>query len=125
LHKETREYRSFREELDALANWLAAKNIEIAVMESTGVYWKSLYEALEQKDVKVYVVNARYVKQVPGRKTDVLDSEWLAELARCGLLKLKLYSTARLTGASPINPLSAKTDRRTRWRKESAPQNTR
>jgi transposase len=87
LHKQTREYRSFREELDALASWLVAMKVEIAVMESTGVYWKSLYEALEQREVKVYVVNARYVKQVPGRKTDVLDSEWLAELARCGLLK--------------------------------------
>ena len=87
VHKDTREYRSFREELDALASWLVAKQVEIAVMESTGVYWKSLYEALEQRDVKVYVVNARSVKHVPGRKTDVLDSEWLAELARCGLLK--------------------------------------
>jgi transposase len=87
LHKETRDYRSFREELDALARWLVAKHVESAVMESTGVYWKSLYEALAHRAVKVYVVNARFVRHVPGRKTDVLDSEWLAELARCGLLK--------------------------------------
>jgi transposase len=87
IHKQTREYRSFREELEALARWLSEAEVELAVMESTGVYWKSVYEALEGKGVKAYVVNARYVKHVPGRKTDVLDSEWLAELARCGLLK--------------------------------------
>ena len=75
LHKQTREYQSFREELDALASWLVAMKVEIAVMESTGVYWKSLYEALEKREAKVYVVNARYVKQVPGRKTDV-PSSW-------------------------------------------------
>ena len=56
-------------------------------MESTGVYWKCVYAELEDLGVPSYVVNARHVKNVPGRKTDVLDSEWLAELARCGLLR--------------------------------------
>lgn len=87
LKKETREYPTFQQDLKKLAMWLTGLQIELAVMESTGVYWKSVYEALEVQGVKVYVVNARHVKQVPGRKTDVLDSEWLAELARCGLLK--------------------------------------
>ena len=87
LKKDTREYPTFQQDLKKLATWLVGLEIELAVMESTGVYWKSVYEALEEQGVKIYVVNARYVKQVPGRKTDVLDSEWLAELARCGLLK--------------------------------------
>lgn len=87
LEKETREYAAFREDLQALASWLAQTGVELAAMESTGVYWKSVYEALETHGVPVYVVNARHVKKVPGRKTDVLDSEWLAELARCGLLR--------------------------------------
>jgi transposase len=85
--KQTREYGTFRRDLTKLASWLRESAVEIAVMESTGIYWKSVYEAIEREEVKVYVVNARYVKNVPGRKTDVGDSEWLAELARCGLLK--------------------------------------
>jgi transposase len=87
LRKETREYPTFADTLKELSGWLAGVGVELAVMESTGVYWKSVYEALEAREVKVYVVNACHVKHVPGRKTDVLDSEWLAELARCGLLK--------------------------------------
>jgi transposase len=62
-------------------------SIQLAVMESTGIYWKSVYEALEDEEVDTYVVNACHIKNVPGRKTDVKDSEWLAELGRCGLLK--------------------------------------
>lgn len=59
----------------------------IVVMESTGVYWKSVYSALEDADITTQVVNTRHVKQVPGRKTDLKDSQWLASLARSGLLK--------------------------------------
>ena len=67
--------------------WLYESQIELAVMESTGIYWKCVYEELEELGVPCYVVNARHVKNVPGRKTDVSDSTWLAELARCGLLR--------------------------------------
>ncbi|MBF0240614.1 MAG: IS110 family transposase [SAR324 cluster bacterium] len=56
-------------------------------MESTGIYWKQVYESLENVGIIPWVVNAYHIKKVPGRKTDVQDSEWLAELARCGLLK--------------------------------------
>lgn len=86
LTKETRQHKTYREELQALAEWLAQSNVELAVMESTGVYWKSVYEALEAKGIRTYVVNARDIKKAPGRKTDVLDSEWLAEVGRCGLV---------------------------------------
>jgi transposase len=85
--KQTREFRTFRRNLQELAKWLSESEVEISVMESTGIYWKSVYEAIEREEVKVCVVNARHVKNVPGRKTDVGDSEWLAELARCGLLR--------------------------------------
>jgi transposase len=87
IEKQTREFGTFRRDLKELAAWLSESDVEIAVMESTGIYWKSVYEAIEREEVKVYVANARYVKNVPGRKTDVGDSEWLAELARCGLLR--------------------------------------
>lgn len=87
IHKETREVSTFRRDLQAMADWLKAKGVELAVMEATGVYWKTVFEALEDADLPAFVVNARHVKNVPGRKTDVQDSEWLAELARCGLLK--------------------------------------
>lgn len=85
--KQTKEYKTFRHDIYKLAKWLKNSNVELVVMESTGIYWKQTYEALEDAGVKTYVVNARYIKNVPGRKTDVMDSEWLAELGRCGLLK--------------------------------------
>ena len=87
LRKITREYATFIDELADLAQWLKSLRVQLAVMESTGVYWKSVYEALEREGLPVYVVNARHIKRVPGRKTDVSDSEWLAELGRCGLLR--------------------------------------
>lgn len=85
--KQTREYKTFRYDIHDLAKWLEASDVELVVMESTGIYWKQTYEILEETGLKVYVVNARHVKNVPGRKTDVMDSEWLAELARCGLVR--------------------------------------
>lgn len=87
VHKEIREYSTFRRDLERLAKWLKGAEVELAVMESTGIYWKAVYEMLEEAELKAFVVNARHVKNVPGRKTDVQDSEWLAELARCGLLR--------------------------------------
>jgi transposase len=85
--RETRQYATFPRRLKELGRWLQERGVELAVLESTGIYWKSVYAALEEFGIQTYLVNARHVKQVPGRKTDVADSEWLAELARCGLLK--------------------------------------
>ena len=73
-------------ELLALGDWLGEWEIEQVVMESTGEYWKPVYNLLEG-NFGVMLVNARHVKQVPGRKTDVLDAEWLAELLSYGLLR--------------------------------------
>ncbi|MDD3582130.1 MAG: IS110 family transposase [Desulfobacca sp.] len=87
LSKSTREYPSFRARLQQLSQWLVEMGVELAVMESSGIYWQSVYESLEAAGINTYLVNSRHVKNVPGRKTDVKDSEWLAELARCGLLR--------------------------------------
>ena len=72
--------------LEALGEWLGAHGVTHATMESTGVYWCPVYAVLEDR-FALLLVNARHVKNVPGRKTDVKDSEWLARLLECGLLK--------------------------------------
>jgi transposase len=64
-------------------------------MESTGIYWKSPYAALEAVGIVAWVVNARHVKAVPGRKTDVADAQWLASLARAGLLRAQASCARR------------------------------
>lgn len=87
LTEETREFGTLPSELTKLTDWLTAHKIELTVMESTGVFWKPVYAALEEQRLKAAVVNARHIKNVPGRKTDVKDSQWIASLARCGLLK--------------------------------------
>ena len=87
MQRQTRQYGGFRCDCRALAAWLAELHVELVVMESTGIYWKSVYAHLENAGVAAWVVNAHRVKHVPGRKTDVADSEWLAILARFGLLR--------------------------------------
>src|SRR5882672_1056454 len=68
-----------------LGDWLAERQVTIAAMESTGVYWKPLWNLLEDR-FSLMLVNARHIKQVPGRKTDVKDCQWIAQLLACGLL---------------------------------------
>lgn len=82
-----REFRSFTTDLHRLADWLEGCGIDTVAMESTGVYWISLYEILEERGFEVVLVNARDFKSVPGRKTDVLDCQWLQELHTYGLLR--------------------------------------
>lgn len=81
-----REFKSFTPNLYALADWLKQCGIETVAMESTGVYWIPLYELLEEKGFDVKLVDARQVKNVSGRKTDVLDCQWLQQLHTYGLL---------------------------------------
>jgi transposase len=87
LKVELREFGGFKRERREMACWVASFAPESVVMESTGIYWKSPYAALERVGVRALVVNARHVKQVPGRKTDWADAQWLAILARSGLLR--------------------------------------
>jgi len=69
-----------------LRDWLAAFGVQQVVMEATGVFWKPVWAILED-EFECLLVNARHVKQVPGRKTDVKDAEWLCQLAEAGLLR--------------------------------------
>jgi transposase len=82
-----REFRSFTQDLHALADWLQACGVDTVAMESTGVYWIPLYEILEARGFEVLLVNARHVKGVPGRKTDLLDCQWIQQLHTFGLLR--------------------------------------
>lgn len=84
---EQRQFGAFKRDRRALADWAASLRPDEVVMESTGIYWKSPYAALEAVGIRGQVVNARHVKNVPGRKTDVGDAQWLATLARAGLLR--------------------------------------
>jgi transposase len=80
------EFKSFTESLEALADWLKRCGVDTVAMGSTGVYWIPLYELLESRGLVVYLVNARHVKNVSGRKSDVLDCQWLQQLMSFGLL---------------------------------------
>jgi transposase len=85
--QEVRTYPSFTSSLEALADWLQAEGITQVVMEATGQYWKPCWYVLEERGLELLLVNARQVKILPGRKTDVGDAAWLAELLECGLLR--------------------------------------
>ena len=85
--REIRSYATVTEALIELVDWLKEEGCQAAAMESTGPYWKPIYNLLELEGMDVLVVNAQHIKAVPGRKTDVKDSEWIADLLRHGLLK--------------------------------------
>jgi transposase len=85
--KEVRTFGTMTEDLLHLVDWLVAAGCTHVAMESTGSYWKPLYNLLEGVIDEVAVVNAAHIKQVPGRKTDVKDAEWIADLLRHGLLR--------------------------------------
>ena len=80
-------FESTTPELARLCAWLEGQGVESVAMESTHVYWIPLYEMLESRGIEVLLVNARHLKSVPGRKTDMLDCQWLQKLHSCGLLR--------------------------------------
>lgn len=82
-----RVFGTFTPDLQALADWLAACKVETVAMESTGVYWIPIYELLEERGFQVYLVNARQLKNVSGKKTDILDCQWIQQLHTYGLLQ--------------------------------------
>ncbi len=86
VHKQMRTFGTTTRELLALRNWLLSEGCTHVAMESTGVYWKPVYAILEGA-LEIVVVNAQHVKKVPGRKTDVKDAEWIADLLCHGLLR--------------------------------------
>ena len=83
---ETKEFGTSTEDLRKMADWLMENHCQMAAMESTGSYWKPVYNVLEALGVETIVVNAHHIKNVPGRKTDVKDAEWIAELLQHGLV---------------------------------------
>jgi transposase len=85
-NQKTRTFGTTTRQLVALSEWLGERRVTHVAMESTGVYWKPIVNLLEDK-FTAWVVNARHIKAVPGRKTDVKDAEWIADLLRHGLLK--------------------------------------
>jgi len=86
MRKEIRSFGTFQPQLERLRDWLLEEGCTLAAMEATGVYWKPVYNVLEEH-LACIVVNAEHIKAVPGRKTDVKDSEWIAQLAQHGLVR--------------------------------------
>ncbi len=86
VHKEVRRFSTMTADLEALRDWLVATGCPHIALESTGVYWQPVYNVLEGH-VIVWLVNAQHIKQVAGRKTDIKDAEWLAQLLQHGLLR--------------------------------------
>ena len=82
-----RRFRTFTNDLHRLADWLETCDVRTVAMESTGIYWIPLYEILQERGFEVLLVNAHHVKNVPGRKTDVVDCQWIQELHTYGLLR--------------------------------------
>lgn len=86
VESETRTFRTFTDDLESLRNWLKERGIRHVAMESTGIYWRPIYNILEF-DFEILLVNARHIKNVPGKKTDKKDSEWICKLLLSGLLR--------------------------------------
>jgi transposase len=91
-----RTFATFTEDLHALADWLQQCKVESIAMESTGVYWIPLFQIMEARGMEVCLVNARHVKNVPGRKTDVSDCQWLQYLHSVGLLRASFRPPAEI-----------------------------
>ena len=85
--KQTRTFAAFTGALEEMADWFAEQGVTDIVMEATGSYWKPVWYLLEERPFRLELVNAQHVKILPGRKSDVLDAEWLAELLEHGLLR--------------------------------------
>jgi len=82
-----REFGGMTDDLNAMADWLVQCGVDTVALESTGVYWVPVYEVLEQRGLSVWLVDARQIKYVPGRKSDVLDCQWIQKLMSLGLLR--------------------------------------
>lgn len=95
VHREVRSFGTTTSELMSLSEWLESHQCSHVVMEATGVYWKPVWHLLEE-DFELVLVNAQHVKTVPGRKTDVGDAQWLAELLAHGLVRSSFVPPARI-----------------------------
>src|SRR2546422_914986 len=91
-----RRFECFTADLHRLADWLRSCGVKTVAMQSTGVYWIPIYEILEERGVEVYLVNARHTKNLPGRKSDVQESQWLLKLHTHGLLNNSFQPPAEI-----------------------------
>lgn len=92
---EIREYGTYTRDLLGLAEWLKESNCQMIAMESTGPYWKPLFNVFEETELPAMIVNARHMKALPGRKTDISDAQWIADLLQHGLLKASFVPDRR------------------------------
>jgi transposase len=92
--KQVRSFGSMSDDLEKLSDWLAEQGVTHVAMESTASYWKPIYNVLEER-FELLLVNAQHLKAVPGRKTDVKDAEWIADLLRHGLVRPQLRTRSR------------------------------
>ena len=83
---QTRTFSTMTRSLEVMRDWLLAEGVTIAAMESTSTYWKPPFYCLEEV-LEVWLLNVAHIKAVPGRKTDVKDAEWIAQLLKCGLVR--------------------------------------
>jgi transposase len=91
-----RSFKTYTQDLNRLADWLEKCGIETVVLQSTGVYWMALYDLLEQRGFKVWVVNAQHTKNLPGRKSDVQECQWLLQLHAYGMLRNSFRPTEEI-----------------------------
>ena len=84
---EIRTFGTYTKDLEELHEWLLQEEVEQVAMESTGVFWKCVWNIIEDERYEMKLANAKEIKNMPGRKTDVKDAQWIAELLRCGLIK--------------------------------------
>ena len=104
VQESTRTFLTMTADLLALDDWLRSQDIKVIAMESTGVFWRPVFNLLEEGR-QVILVNAQHMKAVPGRKTDVKDSQWLADLLRHGLTAGQFYPTQASAGTARLDAL--------------------
>lgn len=107
IKRETRTYDTFTTSLEELRTWLKEHQVTHVAMESTGVYWKPVFNILEA-DFKIMLVNARHLKSVPGRKTDKIDSEWICKLLLSGLLKASFIPEEKIRNLRDLSRYATK-----------------
>jgi transposase len=109
LREEKREFGTMTRDLRNMASWLASEGVEAIALESTGVYWKPIWNILEAEEkFQLLLVNAHHIKHVPGRKTDQKDSEWIAELLQHGLLRASFVPSIEIRRLRDLTRMRAK-----------------
>ena len=108
-HAETRTFKTMTGSLQVMRDWLVEAGVSIAAMESTSTYWKPPFYCLEEV-MAVWLLNAAHMKAVPGRKSDVRDAEWIAQLLEHGLLRAVVRAAAGDSAAADVDPVSGAAD---------------